>query len=151
VRKKKPESAQGQGEGQNEAQQGGQPGADYRDLNRRYGDGLATSKHATPTLFEPRSFVGDGRAVSAQADKRPGSDDAKADHLRWPNAYFRKKGLFTFYTALEQLRHPDEETNNWRAVCGRTATYGSEGGEAKSLPYPYPSFLFEGRTSMTRI
>jgi hypothetical protein len=34
----------------------------------------------------------------------------------------------------------DVETNNWRAVCGKTASTvrsGSEGGEAKAFPTPY--------------
>jgi len=32
---------------------------------------------------------------------------------------------------------PDEETNDWRAVCGRTARTVRRAGRAQTLPDPY--------------
>ena len=78
------------------------------DLNPALRGWFGYFKHATPTLFRnlDRFVRRRLRAVLRKQDKRPGFGRCKADHLRWPNAYFEKKGLFTFYTALEQLRHP---------------------------------------------
>ena len=36
--------------------------------------------------------------------------------------------------------NPDEETTNWRAVCGRTARAVRREGRAKALLYPYQLF-----------
>jgi hypothetical protein len=36
---------------------------------------------------------------------------------------------------------PDEETNDWRAVCGRTARTVRRAGRAQTLPDPYRSLL----------
>ena len=33
--------------------------------------------------------------------------------------------------------HPDEETTDWRAVCGRTARTVRRAGTAKAVPDPY--------------
>jgi RNA-directed DNA polymerase len=78
------------------------------DLNPALRGWFGYFKHATPTLFRnlDRFVRRRLRAVLRKQDKRPGFGRCKADHLRWPNAFFEKQGLFTFYTALEQLRHP---------------------------------------------
>ena len=78
------------------------------DLNPTLRGWFGYFKHATPTLFRnlDRFVRRRLRAVLRKQDKRPGFGRCKADHLRWPNAFFEKQGLFTFYTALEQLRHP---------------------------------------------
>jgi RNA-directed DNA polymerase len=78
------------------------------DLNPMLRGWFGYFKHATPTLFRnlDRSIRRRLRAVLRKQDKRPGFGRCNADHLRWPNAFFEKQGLFTFYTALEQLRHP---------------------------------------------
>ncbi|MGH8475654.1 MAG: group II intron maturase-specific domain-containing protein [Methylococcales bacterium] len=45
------------------------------------------------------------------------------DHQYWTNAYFASLGLFTMVEAcLRKRADPDEETIDWRAVCGRTAS-----------------------------
>ena len=64
-------------------------------------------QHATPALF---GFV-DGfvrrrlRAILRKQEKRPGIGRCRADHQRWPNAFFADRGLFTRYTAHEMARH----------------------------------------------
>ena len=78
------------------------------DLNPALRGWFGYFKHATPTLFRnlDRFVRRRLRAVLRKQDKRPGFGRCKADHLRWPNAFFETQGLFTFYTALEQQRHP---------------------------------------------
>ena len=64
-------------------------------------------QHATPALF---GFV-DGfvrrrlRAILRKQDKRPGIGRCRADHQRWPNAFFADRGLFALSTAHEMARH----------------------------------------------
>ena len=45
------------------------------------------------------------RAILRKQDHRPGMGRAKADHLRWTNAFFASQGLFTLATALADARH----------------------------------------------
>jgi RNA-directed DNA polymerase len=45
------------------------------------------------------------RAILRKQDHRPGMGRAKADHLRWTNAFFASQGLFTLATALMEARH----------------------------------------------
>ena len=40
---------------------------------------------------------------------------------------------------MRRRANPDEETTNWRAVCGRTARAVRREGRAKALLYPYRS------------
>ncbi len=37
--------------------------------------------------------------------------------------------------------NPDEETIDWRAVCGRTARTVRRAGRAQALPDPYQGYL----------
>lgn len=78
------------------------------DLNPALRGWFGYFKHATPTLLRnlDRFVRRRLRAVLRKQDKRPGFGRCKADHLRWPTAFFETQGLFTFYTALAQLRHP---------------------------------------------
>ena len=78
------------------------------DLNPALRGWFGYFKHATPTLLRnlDRFVRRRLRAVLRKQDKRPGFGRCKADHRRWPNAFFETQGLFTFYTALAQLRHP---------------------------------------------
>ena len=46
------------------------------------------------------------RAVLRKQDKRPGFGRCKADHQRWPNAFFAERRLFTLQAAYAQARHP---------------------------------------------
>lgn len=78
------------------------------DLNPALRGWFGYFKHAAP--FQLRSLDGFVRrrlrAILRKQDKRPGPGRCKADHQRWPNAYFAAQGLFTLETALEQARHP---------------------------------------------
>jgi RNA-directed DNA polymerase len=64
-------------------------------------------QHATPALFG----VLDGfvrrrlRAIRRKQEKRPGLGCCKADHRRWPNAFFAAHGLSTLHSAYVQARH----------------------------------------------
>lgn len=76
------------------------------DLNPVLRGWFGYFQHATPALFG----VLDGfvrrrlRAILRKQDKRPGVGRCKADHQRWPNAFFAERGLFTLNAAYEQAR-----------------------------------------------
>ncbi|MBV9566118.1 MAG: group II intron reverse transcriptase/maturase [Bradyrhizobium sp.] len=76
------------------------------DLNPTLRGWFGYFKHAAP--FQLRNldrFVRRRlRAVLRKQDKRPGFGRSKADHQRWPNAFFADQGLFTLTTALEHAR-----------------------------------------------
>jgi RNA-directed DNA polymerase len=46
------------------------------------------------------------RAILRKQDKRPGLGHCRADHQRWPNAFFAKAGLLALEQAWQQARHP---------------------------------------------
>ncbi len=77
------------------------------DLNPMLRGWFGYFKHATPGVF---GFV-DGfvrrrlRAILRKQNKRPGNGRCKADHQRWPNAFFAEHGLFTLHTAYGQARY----------------------------------------------
>ena len=77
------------------------------DLNLTLRGWFGYFKHAVPTehrdldRFVRRRL----RAVLRKQNKRPASGRCKADHQRWPNAFFANQGLFTLTTALEHARH----------------------------------------------
>jgi RNA-directed DNA polymerase len=77
------------------------------DLNPALRGWFGYFKHAAP--FQLRSLDGFVRrrlrAILRKQDKRPGPGRCKADHQRWPNAFFAAQGLFTLETALEHARH----------------------------------------------
>jgi RNA-directed DNA polymerase len=77
------------------------------DLNPALRGWFGYFKHAAP--FQLRCldrFVRRRlRAVLRKQDKRPGLGRCKADHQRWPNAFFADQGLFTLATALAHARH----------------------------------------------
>src|SRR5204863_6475256 len=108
------------------------------DLNPMLRGWFGYFQHATPALFG----VLDGfvrrrlRAILRKQEKRPGIGRCQADHQRWPNVFFAAHGLFTLRTAYKRDT-PDEETNDWRAVCGRTARTVRRAGRAQTLPDPY--------------
>jgi RNA-directed DNA polymerase len=64
-------------------------------------------QHATPGVFRAiDGFVRRRlRAILRKQEKRPGFGRCKADHQRWPNAYFAEHGLFTLQTARASARH----------------------------------------------
>ena len=44
------------------------------------------------------------RAMLRKQARRPGVGNCRADHQRWPNAYFANAGLFTLHTAWQTAR-----------------------------------------------
>jgi RNA-directed DNA polymerase len=64
-------------------------------------------RHATPGVFRAiDGFVRRRlRAILRKQEKRPGFGRCKADHQRWPSAFFAAQGLFTLQTAHAQARH----------------------------------------------
>jgi RNA-directed DNA polymerase len=64
-------------------------------------------QHATPGVFRAiDGFVRRRlRAILRKQEKRPGFGRCKADHQRWPNAFFAAHGLFTLQTAQASARH----------------------------------------------
>ena len=107
------------------------------DLNPLLRGWFGYFKHAYHTTFaEVDGFVRRRlRALLRKQQKRPGAGHCHDDHKRWPNAYFARDGLFALHTAWLAARSPDEETANWRAVCGKAArTVRREGAASRSLP-----------------
>ena len=45
------------------------------------------------------------RAILRKQEKRPGIGRCRADHQRWPNAFFAAHGLFTLYAVQKPARH----------------------------------------------
>ena len=74
---------------------------------RCFGDGLATSSMPRQlcSASSTASYAGGCAPSCASRRSGPASDDAEADHRRWPNAFFAAHGLFTLRTAFEQARH----------------------------------------------
>jgi RNA-directed DNA polymerase len=78
------------------------------DLNPLLRGWFGYFKHAKPYLYG----ILDGfirrrlRAILRKQDRRPSMGRSKADHRRWPNAFFADQGLFTLYAAYEDARYP---------------------------------------------
>lgn len=71
------------------------------DLNPRIRGWFGYFKHVYPGLFHQLDqFIRRRlRAVLRKQDKRPSMGRSRADHQRWPNAYFANLGLFTMRQA----------------------------------------------------
>ncbi len=108
------------------------------DLNPLLRGWFGYFRHAGPRLFRRLDQIIRRRlrAILRKQDKRPSRGRSEADHRQWPNTYFADQGLFTLLTAFECAETPDEETSNWRAVCGRTARTVRRAGRRR-LPDPY--------------
>jgi RNA-directed DNA polymerase len=78
------------------------------ELNAVLKGWFAYFKHAVVRTFGPLdSFVRRRlRALLRRRDKRPGHGRSLADSLRWPNAYFASRGLFTMSTARRIASQP---------------------------------------------
>src|SRR5882757_1075446 len=112
------------------------------DLNPMLRGWFGYFKHATPALYD----VLDGfvrrrlRAILRKQEKRPGIGRCEADHRRWPNAFFAAHGHSPYARPSSRRDTPDEETGDWRAVCGRTARTVRRAGRANILPDPYQKY-----------
>ena len=78
------------------------------DLNPQLRGWFGYFKHARHHIFG----IIDGfvrrrlRALLRKQDKRPGAGTCRADHQRWPNAFFANAGLFALQTAWHAARQP---------------------------------------------
>jgi RNA-directed DNA polymerase len=78
------------------------------DLNPTLRGWFNYFKHAHPMTFS----IVDGfvrrrlRALLRKQQKRPGHGHTRADHQRWPNAFFAAQGLFTLTEAHVAARRP---------------------------------------------
>jgi len=77
------------------------------DINPTLRGWFGYFQHAAPGVFRAiDGFVRRRlRAILRKQEKRPGFGRCKADHQRWPNAFFASHGLFTLQTAHAQARH----------------------------------------------
>jgi RNA-directed DNA polymerase len=76
------------------------------DLNRTLRGWFGYFKHAHPAIFvELDGFIRRRlRALLRKQQKRPGLGICRADHQRWPNAFFANAGLFALHTAWQTAR-----------------------------------------------
>jgi RNA-directed DNA polymerase len=76
------------------------------DLNRTLKGWFGYFKHAHPSIFlELDQMIRRRlRAILRKQARRPGFGNDRADHQRWPNAYFANAGLFALHTAWQSAR-----------------------------------------------
>src|SRR5882724_3113228 len=77
------------------------------DLNRTLRGWFGYFKHAHPgTFIALDKFVRRRlRSLLRKQEKRPGFGRCRADHQRWPNAFFAQAGLLALDTAWQTARH----------------------------------------------
>src|SRR5262249_13319083 len=77
------------------------------DLNRMLRGWFGYFKHAQPGIFIRIDKMTRRRlrAFLRKQEKRPGFGRCRADHQRWPNAYFAQAGLLALHTAWLTARH----------------------------------------------
>ena len=59
-----------------------------------------------------------GRAILRKQEKRSSIGRSEADHRRWTNAFFAGRARLPTGSPRKPRDTPDEETSDWRAVCG---------------------------------
>ena len=76
------------------------------DLNRTLRGWFGYFKHAHPDIFKRLDQMTRRRLRSLlrKHEKRPGAGVCRADHQRWPNAFFADAGLFALHTAWQTAR-----------------------------------------------
>jgi hypothetical protein len=94
------------------------------DLNQLLRGWFGYFKHVGPSLFRRIDQIVRRRlrAVPRKQDKRPSMGRSEADQRPWTNAFFADQRLFTLLRPMRTRDTPDEETSDWRAVCGKTAS-----------------------------
>src|SRR5271169_3657930 len=65
-----------------------------------------------------------------------------------PNKFFAPPSCSPWARLGGKRDSPDEETIDWRAVCGKTARTVRREGRCKSLPYPYQTWAAHLRLSL---
>jgi RNA-directed DNA polymerase len=78
------------------------------DLNRTLRGWFGYFKHAHPSILVvlDQMIRRRLRAMLRKQARRPGVGNGRADHQRWPNAYFATAGLFALHTAWQVARQP---------------------------------------------
>ena len=78
------------------------------DLNRTLKGWFGYFKHAHPSTFVKldKMIRRRLRAMLRKQSRRSGFGHARADHHRWPTAYFAEAGLFALHTAWQTARQP---------------------------------------------
>jgi RNA-directed DNA polymerase len=76
------------------------------DLNRTLRGWFGYFKHAHPSSFRTldKMIRRRLRAMLRKQTRRSGFGKARADHQRWPNAYFANAGLFALHAAWQTAR-----------------------------------------------
>jgi RNA-directed DNA polymerase len=76
------------------------------DLNRTLKGWFGYFKHAYPSIFLDLDQLIRRRlrAMLRKQERRPGMGNDRADHQRWPNAYFANAGLFALHMAWQSAR-----------------------------------------------
>jgi RNA-directed DNA polymerase len=76
------------------------------DLNRTLKGWFGYFKHAHPSIFLAldQMIRRRLRAMLRKQERRPGVGNDRADHQRWPNAYFANAGLFALHMAWQSAR-----------------------------------------------
>src|SRR6267142_418595 len=111
-----------------------------RISTRRCGDGSVTSNTPRHSNFATLIVSFDGGCVPSCASRTsgPGSDDAKPTIRDGLTLSSRIKDCSPLQQPLHTRDIPDEETSNWRAVCGKTARTVRREGRPKAFPTPIP-------------
>ena len=111
---------------------GRQPARIVADLNPMLRGWFGYFKHAHPTTFAGSiSSSGGGCARScASRTSGPASGDCRAIINAGPMPSSRKPGCSPFTRPGRRETAPDEETTDWRAVCGKTARTVRRAGRA---------------------
>ena len=78
------------------------------------------------------------RAILRRQEKRkPGRGVCREDHQRGPINSSRPRDCSPCIQPGSSRANPDEETTDWRAVCGRTARTVRRAGTARAVSDPY--------------
>ena len=113
------------------------------------GDGLAIS--STPHQLCSASSMASSAAGCAPScanrKSAPASDGAKPTINAGPMPFSRLTASSPFAWPMSKRDTPDEATNDWRAVCGRTARTVRRAGRAPTLPDPYRNFFCIRKTN----
>src|SRR5207244_5716345 len=87
----------------------------------------------------------DGCAPSCASRKSaPASDDARPTITAGPMPFSRLTAYSPFARPMSKRDTPDEETNDWRAVCGRTGRTVRRAGRAQPFPTPIEGRRVDG-------
>jgi len=108
------------------------------DLNRTLRGWFGYFKHAHPNTFVKldQTIRRRLRAYLRSQDRRPGLGICRADHQRWPNAYFANAGLFALHTAWQSARQSRCRNHRLESRMRENRPYGSEGGVGANRSRP---------------